>query len=411
MEKDKRLQFAMRFQQFTGPLMAKGFEDTMLYIHARLISLNDVGANPAAFGKTPEDWHHFHHARQSRWPHAMSATATHDTKRGEDARARINVLSEIPQEWEARLLKWYALNRGRKPKLGRQRIPLKNEEYFLYQTLIGAFPFGRENWPQLVDRIKDYMIKAQREAKVHTDWNDPNSGYETALKEFISGILLEAPENQFLEDFRTFHRRVAHYGILNSLSQVLVKVTAPGLPDFYQGTEFWDFSLVDPDNRRAVDFELRRALLDEIHGRARDPDPELLSDLWSRREDGRIKLFLTHRALMARKRHRLLFERGNYQAVGSTGRFAENVLAYARREGTLWCITLVPRFLTRIIGEGQCPIGSGVWQDTCLSLPEGSPTRWEEVLSGRQIQGNRLFPVSDALNHFPVGLLVGEGRS
>lgn len=263
-QKQKWLHVIMRFQQLTGPLMAKGFEDTTLYVYNRMLSLNDVGGKPSRFGISARAFHHLNQARRSCWPHTMNATATHDAKRGEDVRARINVLSEIPEEWEKNLKIWGKLNRSKKRILNGKPIPDRNDEYFLYQALIGAWPFGEREQAAFVERMKRYLIKAVREAKVHTAWLKPDTNYEAARLAFLDALLQPAEQNQFLKEFLPFQRKVAFYGIFNSLAQTLLKIMAPGVPDFYQGAELWDLSLVDPDNRRPVDFGERNRFLAEI---------------------------------------------------------------------------------------------------------------------------------------------------
>src|SRR5918999_744022 len=250
-EEQKRwFHFVMRFQQLTAPLMAKGFEDTTFYVYNRLLSLNNVGGNPDKFGITPEEFHQFNRHRRQRWPHGMNATTTHDTKRGEDAAARINVLSELPDEWKKQLELWSKLNASKKSKLKGIEAPDGNDEYFLYQTLIGAFPFDAALESEFLERIKAYIVKAVREAKVYTEWLKPDLAYEDAFVAFIEKILKPSETNGFLADFSAFAKKVAHYGIVNSLSQTLIKIASPGVPDFYRGAELWDLSFVDPDNRR-----------------------------------------------------------------------------------------------------------------------------------------------------------------
>ena len=303
-ERQDWLHFVMRFQQLSGPVMAKGVEDTTHYVYNRLLSLNEVGGRPGHFGCSLEEFHHFNTKKRDLWPDSLNATSTHDTKRGEDARARINVLSEMPDEWLRKLRTWIKLNRGKKKRLGGLAVPDRNDEYFLYQTLIGAWPFSDAEYPEFVARIKSYIVKAVREAKVHTAWLKPDTEYENAYVSFAEKILAPSEANAFLKEFIPFCRRVSHYGILNSLSQTLIKITSPGVPDFYQGSELWDLSLVDPDNRRPVDFDQRRAMLAGIRAQDDADIDRLVQDLLSTREDGKIKLFLIYRALKAKKAHR-----------------------------------------------------------------------------------------------------------
>ncbi len=416
-EKDAWLAFVMRFQQFTGPLMAKGFEDTVFYIYNRLLSLNEVGGSPDRFGATVREFHSFNRKRAKLWPRSLNATSTHDTKRGEDVRARIDVLSEIPREWKDRIRKWTALNKKKKSVLGGKRVPDKNDEYFLYQTLVGTFPFEDAEYDRWVARIKEYMIKAVREAKVHTAWLKPDTEYEEAFLSFVEEILKRSEGNEFLAEFLPFQKRVAGYGIYNSLAQTLLKITAPGIPDFYQGTELWDLHLVDPDNRCAVDFEKRAAALGEIRAGEKRDLPGLVAGLLSSKDDGRVKLFLIYRALKARAQMKQLFQEGEHLPLGTGGRYKDHIVAFARRldrgeprpKHASWAVTVVPRFLTAVVEEGALPLGREAWEDTHLDLPERAPSHWREALTGAQVvPPERHLPVGDILTQFPVALLVGD---
>ncbi|MGL4498671.1 MAG: malto-oligosyltrehalose synthase, partial [Planktothrix sp.] len=294
-EENKRLwlHFVMKFQQFSGPLTAKGVEDTLFYVYNRFVSLNEVGGAPNHFGISPDTLHQFNKKRGKTWPHTLNTTSTHDTKRSEDLRARLNVISEIPDDWEAQVRTWMALNREQKTETNGRIIPDGNDEYFLYQNLIGSYPFDEIEYPEFVERVKQFAIKAVREAKFHTAWLRPDSVYEEGYLAFIDKILHPSQNNKFLQQFRTFQQKIAFYGIFNSLSQTLIKITSPGLPDFYQGTELWDFSLVDPDNRRPVDYQKRMEYLKEIKTRSQKNILSLIQELKQTPEDGKIKLFLT----------------------------------------------------------------------------------------------------------------------
>jgi len=408
-EEGKRdwLQFAMRFQQLTGPLMAKGFEDTTLYVYNRLLSLNEVGGRPDRFGCSVQKFHSFNRKRQRRWPASLNSTSTHDTKRGEDVRARINVLSEIPLEWERNLRNWSRINRGKKKRIRGNPVPDKNDEYFLYQTLIGAFPFSDSEYPEFVQRIRDYIVKAVREAKVHTEWIKPDIAYEEAYLSFLDQILDPSVGNTFLEEFRPFQRRIAHYGVLNSLSQTLVKITSPGVPDFYQGAELWDLNLVDPDNRGPVDFEKRAAMLKEIRDRVAEEPLKLIKELLADVASGKVKLFLVHMALQAR--HRLLetFQEGRYIALRPYGRFEHNVVAFARYHADKWSVTIAPRFFCSVVPEEEFPLGERVWQDTGVIIPEHCARSLKNVFTGEAISVDDALSVGQALKDFPVGLFTG----
>jgi len=406
--KRRWLHFVMRFQQITGPLMAKGFEDTVLYVYNKLLSLNEVGGTPNRFGYSIEEFHDFNTKRCKTWPHSLNATSTHDTKRGEDVRARINVLSEIPGDWERNVKSWIRINKGKKRRIGGAYVPDKNDEYFLYQTLVGAFPFHESEFPQFVKRIKKYVIKAVREAKVHTGWLKPDTEYEDAYLSFVEEILTPSDVNTFLKEFIPFHKKISHYGVFNSLSQVLMKITSPGVPDFYQGTELWDLNLVDPDNRRPVDFKKRRQLLREIKKKAESNIVELIEELLASREDGRLKLFLTYMALQARKRDPEIFLNGDYVPLETAGRFKGNIIAFARHYLDTWALTIAPRFLSDVVTDDRLPLGEPVWQDTRVSLIAGSPSRWNNVLTGEVHDSHDSFSVGEVLRNFPVALLIGK---
>ena len=400
----------MKFQQLTGPVMAKGVEDTTHYVYNRLLSLNEVGGRPDHFGCSLEEFHHFNTKKRDLWPDSLNATSTHDTKRGEDARARINVLSEMPDEWLKNLRTWIKINRGKKKRLSGLAVPDRNDEYFLYQTLIGAWPFAEAEYPEFMARIKSYIVKAVREAKVHTAWLKPDTEYENAYVSFAEKILARSEANAFLQEFIPFCRRVSHYGILNSLSQTLIKITSPGVPDFYQGSELWDLSLVDPDNRRPVDFDQRRAMLADIRAQEEADIGRLVQDLLATRADGKIKLFLIYRALKAKKAHRELFRSGAYLPLESAGRFRSHVIAFAWRYQRQWALVIAPRFLSHLVQEGDFPLGRQVWQDTEVIMPDGAPAAWRNVITSEVLAAGKALPVGDILLSFPVALLIGEGK-
>ncbi|MFW6185810.1 MAG: malto-oligosyltrehalose synthase [Halobacteriota archaeon] len=406
-EKEQFIHFVMRFQQFTGPLMAKGFEDTFLYVYNRFISLNEVGGEPIKFGISIESFHEFNKKRTKN-PHTLNATSTHDTKRGEDVRARLNVLSEMPQEWEESMKEWAEINRSKKKVVEGEEVPDKNDEYFLYQTLVGAYPFDNE-LSEFTQRIKDYVIKAIREAKVHTAWIKPDSDYEEAFVSFVDDILEPGDDNQFLSAFLPFVKKVSYPGIFNSLSQTLIKITAPGVPDFYQGTELWDLNLVDPDNRRPIDFEKRKKLLQQIS--EREDTLELIQELLSSYRDGRIKLFLIQRALKARKENMEVFQKGDYVPLEVKGKYQDHIIAFARAKGERWAVTVAPRFVSGLagvneMGEKYYPLDS-IWEDTHIVIPAGlKPLK--DSITGIELDGDEKLMVRDALKYFPVALILGE---
>ena len=306
--------FALKLQQFTGPLMAKAMEDTAFYRDHRLLALNEVGGHPDAHALDIDAFHALQRQRAASWPHGMAATATHDTKRGEDARARILALSEIPGEWQAAVAEWRTLNAG-------LVHPSKAHEYMLYQALIGVWP--GETSDDLVKRVQGYALKAAREGKQETSWTNPDEAYEKALNDYVAALLDPAKSATFLASFSMFAARTALIGALNSLSQLTLKVLAPGVPDFFQGTEFWDLSMVDPDNRRPVDFAARRQTL--------ATDDYDWADRAANWQDGRIKLSLTRRLLSVRRAFADLFARGDYEPVAVTGPQAAHVIAFSRR--------------------------------------------------------------------------------
>jgi (1->4)-alpha-D-glucan 1-alpha-D-glucosylmutase len=404
-ERRKRLAFAMRFQQITSTVTAKGYEDTALYRFNRLVSLNEVGADPSRFGTPVAEFHAAMVERQRTYPHGLSATSTHDTKRGEDVRARINVLSEIPDEWRRRVTFWQKLNRKHRTTVDAQPTPGANTEYLIYQTLVGAWPIG-------VERLRAYLLKAIHEAKSHTSWINPNARYDDAITRFAEAILDPARSSSFLEDFASFQARVAHYGAFNSLAQTLVKITAPGVPDFYQGSELWDLNLVDPDNRRAVDWQRRQHMLEELTN-AVDAVPDraaFAQGLVNSREDGRLKLYLIRQALACRRAHVTLFGDGDYRPLEGRGPLAEHVLGFARVATDAVALTIVPRLLARR-GIEELPLGDRYWgNETRLLVPPEAGTRLVNQLTGEHLAVDHGgLALARVFASFPVALLVREG--
>jgi (1->4)-alpha-D-glucan 1-alpha-D-glucosylmutase len=399
-----RLELALRFQQMTAPVTAKGFEDTVLYRFNRLASLNEVGGDPSRFGTPLTEFHAAMAERQRVRPHGLSATSTHDTKRGEDVRARINVLSEIPADWRQRVATWQRLNRRHRTAVDGRLTPGANTEYLIYQTLVGA-------WPISPDRLRAYLLKAIREAKRHTSWVNPNARYEEAVLGFAEAILDPGRSARFLQDFTAFQQRVARFGLLNALAQVLVKIAAPGVPDFYQGTELWDLSLVDPDNRRPVDFALRRRLLDELVAEIKTTNDlaGLARDLLKNAEDGRIKLFVIRQGLACRRAHADLFRQGAYQALEVEGPLGEHVCAFARLGHTGAVVTVVPRLLARR-GVEEAPLGPEYWgQASRLRLPPPVGRRFVNALTGEQLVAEEdALALGQVFSSFPLALLVAE---
>jgi (1->4)-alpha-D-glucan 1-alpha-D-glucosylmutase len=409
-EQAERARFIGKFQQLTSPVAAKGLEDTALYLYTRLLTLNKVGGDPTVFGLDPSAVHAWMVERQRHWRTGLSATSTHDTKRGEDVCARLNVLSELPGAWKSALPVWRAANRRFRQKIGGVWAPDPNNEYLLYQTLVGAWPFdetGSGALDEFVERIAAYMGKALREAKVRSNWLSPNEAYEQAVDRFVRSILDPERGAQFLETFRPFQKRVAELGIYNSLAQLLIKITAPGIPDFYQGTELWDLNLVDPDNRRPVNYARHRQLFEALA--ARQGDAALPAELVATRQDGRIKMFVTAQALAARRRLAGAFS-GEYVPLRTTGARAEAVFAFLRRQGAEWAVTCVPRLIASVIPDAAAPPLGPVWLDTRIELPPDSPGAFRDVFTGAtatlESVNGRSLTAATVFAEFPVALLV-----
>jgi (1->4)-alpha-D-glucan 1-alpha-D-glucosylmutase len=417
------LEFAMRFQQYTGPVQAKGIEDTAFYRYGMLLSLNEVGGNPARFGRSPDDFHRANMERLQYWPVSMLATATHDTKRGEDVRARLNVLSEIPNEWRTMVSRWARANAGMRTLIDSSPAPDRRDEYMYYQSLLGTWPADMEE-PDLdyVDRIREFMLKAIKEKKVHTSWINPSEPYDRATAEFVRRTLTGSHAKRFLQLFLPFARRISWLGMLNSLSQVVLKTASPGVPDFYQGAELWDLNLVDPDNRRPVDYALRRRCLEQIepllHGAEQSPPrAEAVRELLTHWEDGRIKLFVTATGLRLRKDMPDLFLEGIYIPLSVGGDRKDQIVALARVHGRHCAVAAVPRLVASLAGQkGVLPVGSEVWQDTALVLSsEIAGHKYRNVLTGEAVSPTpgaegATLRIGKVLADCPVALLLGQGE-
>ncbi|MGO9953289.1 MAG: malto-oligosyltrehalose synthase, partial [Dissulfurispiraceae bacterium] len=408
--------FVMRFQQITGPVMAKGFEDTAFYVFNRLVSLNEVGGSPERFG-TPLDAFHGQNMERFRdWPHTLIATSTHDTKRSEDVRARINVLSEIPDKWKARLIRWRWLNKRKKAVIDGQTVPDNNEEYLLYQTLIGAWPvnpLNRAEYEVFKSRIKDYLLKAMREAKVNTSWINPDIAYENAVMAFVDAITTKAKDNKFLKEFMPFQKMISYYGMFNSLSQTLLKIASPGIPDFYQGTETWNFSLVDPDNRRLVDYAARMSMLDKLKQRELEIGPQALArEVSADCSDGRVKLLLTYKALNWRRENKMLFMTGAYIPLMSGGDNKDHICAFARSGENGTVLAIVPRFISGIIHKiDQAPLWEIKWDKTWIVIPdEITVDNYRNIITDEKVDvvkqsGERVLNLGTIFFCFPVAML------
>jgi (1->4)-alpha-D-glucan 1-alpha-D-glucosylmutase len=399
----ERRAFVMRLQQLTGVIMAKGVEDTAFFCSYPLASLNEVGADLGAFGVSLDRFHTENQKRLEKWPDALLATSTHDTKRSEDVRARLNVLSEIPEEWKNAIKRWHGINLSKKKINEDEEIPSRNEEYLLYQELVGSWLTLDDNY---VERIQRQMKKVLREAKIHTNWLNPNLDYEGWVDEFIKKILNNNEENAFLADFLKFIEPISKAGMWNSLSQTLLKMTSPGIPDFFQGSELWYFHLVDPDNRDAVDYSIRQKLLKEIQERSLNDRLSLIHELKNNLEDGRIKLFLINEVLNFRKNNQRLFARGAYIPLRAEGHRKEHIISFSRRlrEGNV--IIAAPRFLSGFLTGGQD------WNDSVIELPpEFYPGRYRDLLTNEEIavvmkRDKAVLQISEVFRYLPFSLLV-----
>ncbi|MFO0985519.1 MAG: malto-oligosyltrehalose synthase [Planctomycetota bacterium] len=408
---EARRRFVGRFQQLTGPIMARGAEDTAFYVYNRLTSLNEVGGSPDCFGIDVDEFHRRNLQRQRDWPCALLATSTHDTKRSEDVRARLHTLSEVPDLWSTNAFRWSRMNHRRKIKLDGELAPSRNDEYLIYQTLLGIWSFDLADAGRaaLVERVQSYMLKAAREAKQKTSWINPSLSYEHALRSFIAAIT--DPQHAFLRHFEPFARQIAHAGMINSLVQTVLKLTCPGVPDIYQGCEVLSLTLVDPDNRQPVDHAGLRARLADLQRRMREEGPGLAQRLLSQPFTGDAKLFTIVIALGARRRDPELFRRGDYVPLAVVGAGADHVCAFARRHAANTIITIAPRLAAKLTGKlGALPLGE-VWSDTQVLLPaELGRSVYHNLYTGERVdaaaRGSPRLLLAAALKQFPVALLA-----
>lgn len=416
------LAFVRRWQQFTAPVMAKAMEDTAFYRYHRLLSLNEVGGDPRRYGMSVAAFHGANLARVRHTPHAMLATSTHDSKRSEDVRARLNVLSEMPDEWAVALGRWQTMNRALAERIDARVDP--QDEYLLYQTLVGIWPFEPPDQAALDglrERVQAYMLKALREAKCHTSWVNPNLEHEGDLARFIDRLLGAIEPNPFLKDLQAFVTPVAQQGVANSLNQLLLKMTVPGVPDIYQGCETWQFNLVDPDNRRPVDFPAMQALLDDVQAAYAGGalDTAAARQWLEAPARGHIKMAVTWRLLTLRQAQARLFERGAYRPLDPTGDVAERVVAFIRQDDEardIRCIVLATR-----LGLGADP---ALWGEGSVSWPalpdehldvQGEPA-WHDALTGHRLPIEHVqaedgtahwrLRVAEAFAHWPMALVV-----
>ena len=413
------LRLAMKFQQVTSAVMAKGLEDTAFYRYNRLVSLNEVGADPRRFGTTIEEFHSSNQERLAHWPGSMLALSTHDSKRSEDMRARINVLSEIPREWRLRLRRWRDLNRSKKQTVEDVRVPTRNDEYLLYQTIIGVWPneiLDDSAWFQFATRIEKYMLKAAREAKEYTSWANENPEYERALTTYVRSILERSEKNRFLADIAEFQRHISRIGLFNSLSQTLLKMTSPGIPDVYQGNELLQFTLVDPDNRQPVNYQQGQQELQRLkvqYGTARSPQHP--PESFALDHPACAKLYVTWKTLAFRGEFSALFQRGEYIALSTSGPNANHIVGFARKHEGRVALVAAPRLCAQLMGDRYDTIcHEAIWRDTTLAVPDFGAACYHNVFTGECIQsrgGAQQLPVADLFGNFPVALLLGESSN
>jgi malto-oligosyltrehalose synthase/4-alpha-glucanotransferase len=386
--------FYKRCMQFSGPLMAKGVEDTLMYTYNRFIGKNEVGDSPEGFGKLPEEFHQQMIERQSLWSMALNGTSTHDTKRGEDARARLQVLTDLHAEWIEHVKNWQKIN----IRLKADAAPDDNDSYFIYQTLIGTYPMPGVKDESYQSRMDAYLEKAFREAKTHTGWSEPKEEYESAAKSFTLNLLED--QTEFRTDFDAFHKKVSDYGIINSLAQVALKFTCPGIPDVYQGTELWDFSLVDPDNRRPVDYEQRSAWLKGFD------KEQTLATLWDERYSGKIKLWLEH--VLLKVRQEFAFTEAHYLPLKVKGHYDSNILAFARRYDSTWIVTVVPLHFAGLCEGMQVNFSDFDWKNTSVRFPDEAPTTWTNLCNKKTGKVESEVSVSELFGDFPLAVLRME---
>ena len=421
-EQRERRRVASRFQQVSGPATAKGVEDTALYLYVPLLSRNEVGGEPdRPLAEADAALHAGNAERAGRWPRALVTVSTHDTKRGADTRARLDVLTELPDEWFRLVDRWRRRNAPLRRQVGRRWAPDVNTEYLLYQTMVGIWPTPPEGAPPVPDaaaleelrsRLRAYMEKAVREGKSRSGWVDQEPEFEAALADYVDALLDADRSSPFLAELGEFAGRIARAGYWNGLSRTLLHLAVPGVPDLYQGTELWDFTLVDPDNRRPVDFRLRtrelEALTAAVRGGSMAARRDLLRDLVAHPEDGRVKLFLVHRLLQARLQHERLFAAGGYEPLRAEGAAARHVLAFARRApaGEGIAVAVASRWMLTLAG-GAVPVGARAWGETTLPVPDApAGAAWRCALTGREVAAGNRLALAEVLEDAPVALLI-----
>jgi (1->4)-alpha-D-glucan 1-alpha-D-glucosylmutase len=407
------VRFAMRVQQYSGPVMAKGIEDTAFYRSNRFVALNEVGGNPDQFGISLAAFHKANVLRATRSPHAMLTTATHDTKRGEDVRARLAALSEMADDWKRQVTVWHRILRARVGDMESTAPPTRNDEYLFYQLLIGAWPAELTGAASLdsgavgafAERLERAMVKSVREAKLHSTWTSPNAAYEEAVVGFVRVALDTSRPNAFLDVFLPFQERVARLGCRNSLVQTVLKLTLPGMPDIYQGAELWDLSLVDPDNRRAVDYATRDRLLTETIAALAGDRRETMRGLLENWHDGRCKLAVVETLLAERRRHEMLFAKGGYEPLTASGPGADQICAFGRTYEADSLLVVAARFPRRLEVDRAL-------EETSVAWPAGSndATRWVDVLTGQVVarRAGGALPARELLKVLPAAVLVPD---
>jgi (1->4)-alpha-D-glucan 1-alpha-D-glucosylmutase len=419
-DRQRRLRTSMKFQQYTAPVQAKGYEDTAFYRSNLLLSLSEVGGEPTRVGRTPEQFHAGNQARLQRWPFEMLSTSTHDTKLGEDVRARLNVLSELPEEWSREASRWRRLNQPQRRIIGAgEMAPDRNDEYRFYQALVGGWPADQPHRasPEIVERLQGFMIKSIKEAKTHTSWINENRAYDEAVTSFVERTLTGAPGGRFLASLLPFQRRIAAIGVVNSLAQLVLKLASPGVPDIYQGSENWNLSLVDPDNRRPVDFAAHARLLDSVDRVLGDHDTETraraVREMFAAPADGRIKLCLTAVGLRLRREHAPTFLAGDYVVLRTDVSVPADVVAFARVPGEgPAVVAIAPRLVARLMGPELAPPLGEAWKTSRILLPAALRyRRFRDAMTGREVpvaQGTEqgwIF-AGQALESCPAALLI-----
>lgn len=417
-EKQKAWQtFMTGWQQFTGAVMAKGLEDTALFAHHGLISINEVGNNPfheqIRFGI--HALHEFNRVTLHNHPHTMNATSTHDTKWSEDVRARLNVLSEMPHEWSKALRRWSRMNKRKKTLVDGHLVPTPNEEVIFYQAMLGIWPLelcANVDRKALQSRLEEFVVKAAKEAKTETSWLSPNEKHESALRQFVSSLLSAGAGDPFLSDFQLLHGDLAFLGACNSFSQLLLKMTVPGVPDFYQGSELWSLCLTDPDNRQLVDFRSRITALENLNSQGACPSVDGIAELLNNWPDGRLKLYLTACVLNFRRSHPALFSEGCYTPLSTHGSYRRSVFAFVRHFEDEWLIVAAPRLLRNIAKARTFPLGK-IWDTTAIEIPAAMPELWTDILTNEQIDLSQrvegvTVPVSEFFRHLPLAVLTAS---